>query len=156
MHHRKGQALVEFAMVLPFLIVIVCGIIDFGRFMYTKNSLIHAARSGARAAAITSPLGVTSPAALSSSTGEPAGTIKKNLFNGIDQNSITYEVTLLDPASGTSLSGPAATGNQVCVQLTLANFESITGIFELLGMMTGPNDSNPFSTITANAAMRYE
>jgi len=48
-----GQALVEMAIVLPFLLLLVCGIIEFGRAMYIKNTLTSAARAGVRAAVVT-------------------------------------------------------------------------------------------------------
>ena len=48
----RGQALVEFAMVVPVLVLAVFGIIDFGRYVYTQNSLNEAAREGARAGAV--------------------------------------------------------------------------------------------------------
>ncbi|MEX1029879.1 MAG: TadE family protein [Paenibacillaceae bacterium] len=37
--HEKGQSLVEFALLLPLLLYLVCGIIDFGRIMYTQMQL---------------------------------------------------------------------------------------------------------------------
>ena len=50
--HEKGQALVEFALVLPVLLVILCGIIDFGWLYYNQITLNNAAREGARYAVI--------------------------------------------------------------------------------------------------------
>lgn len=37
--HEKGQSLVEFALLLPLLLYLICGIIDFGRVMYTHMQL---------------------------------------------------------------------------------------------------------------------
>ena len=39
MDKRKGQALVEFIIILPILIVILLGIVDFGLIIYNKNLL---------------------------------------------------------------------------------------------------------------------
>ncbi len=36
---EKGQSLVEFALLLPLLLFMICGIIDFGRVMYTHMQL---------------------------------------------------------------------------------------------------------------------
>ena len=44
----RGQALVEFALILPIFLILLFGIIDFGRYVYTANSLNNAAREGAR------------------------------------------------------------------------------------------------------------
>ena len=49
---EKGQAMVEMALVLPILILIIGGIVDFGWLFYNKLALNNAAREGARYAAI--------------------------------------------------------------------------------------------------------
>lgn len=49
---EKGQALVEFALVLPILLVVLCGIIDFGWILSCQNELTNAAGETARYAAI--------------------------------------------------------------------------------------------------------
>lgn len=48
----RGQALVEFALVLPFFALLLFGIIDLGRYVYTANTLNNAAREGARSATV--------------------------------------------------------------------------------------------------------
>ena len=47
---ERAAALVEFALVLPVLLVIVFGIVDFGRAFYTVNNLTAAVREGGRLA----------------------------------------------------------------------------------------------------------
>lgn len=42
-----AQALVEYALVLPFLLLLVLGAMDIGRMFYTKMILTNAAREGA-------------------------------------------------------------------------------------------------------------
>src|SRR5690606_28464820 len=44
-----GVAAVEFALVVPLLLVVLFGIIDFGFMLYDKAMLTNAAREGARA-----------------------------------------------------------------------------------------------------------
>jgi Flp pilus assembly protein TadG len=44
----RGQALVELAIVLPFFALLLFGIIDLGRYVYTANALNEAAREAAR------------------------------------------------------------------------------------------------------------
>ncbi len=48
----RGAALVEFAIILPLLILLIFGIIEFGRGYHAKTTLTHAAREGARVAAL--------------------------------------------------------------------------------------------------------
>jgi Flp pilus assembly protein TadG len=49
---RRGQALVEFALVAPIFFLILFGIIDFGRYIYYVQILNNAAREGARYAIV--------------------------------------------------------------------------------------------------------
>jgi Flp pilus assembly protein TadG len=44
----RGQALVEFALVIPLFLLILFGIIDMARFVYDSNSLNEVAREAAR------------------------------------------------------------------------------------------------------------
>ena len=44
----RAQALVEFAVVLPVFLLILAGILDFGFILYSRMTVINAARDGAR------------------------------------------------------------------------------------------------------------
>lgn len=48
-----GASAVEFAILLPLVLLIIGGIVDFGRFFFAKIELTNAAREGARAAVVT-------------------------------------------------------------------------------------------------------
>ena len=48
-----GQAMVEFALVIPIFLVVLAAIIYFGFMLFSKMSVINAAREGARVAAMT-------------------------------------------------------------------------------------------------------
>jgi len=48
----RGAVAVEFALVLPLLLILIFGIIDFGRMLNAKITLTEAAREGARATAL--------------------------------------------------------------------------------------------------------
>lgn len=57
----RGAAAVEFAIVLPLLLLIVFGVIDFGRMLYSQVTLTQAAREGSRLLALaTDPVEVRS------------------------------------------------------------------------------------------------
>jgi Flp pilus assembly protein TadG len=49
---RRGQALVEFALVLPLLLLLLVGLFDLGRAVFAYNTLTNAAREGARIAIV--------------------------------------------------------------------------------------------------------
>ena len=46
--HGRGQALVEFSIILPVFFLLVAGMFDFGLGIYSDLTLVNAAREGAR------------------------------------------------------------------------------------------------------------
>ena len=50
--HDRGAAAVEFALVVPLLLLLVFGILDYGRFFFDSVSLRQGAREGARQAVV--------------------------------------------------------------------------------------------------------
>jgi Flp pilus assembly protein TadG len=87
----RGAALVEFAMILPILILLVFGVIEFGRGYHTKSTLTHAARESVRVAALDS--------------GDPVSTAR-NAAPNLNAGAITVTVssdpcTLGDPVTVT-------------------------------------------------------
>ena len=50
--NEKGQAMVEFAIVLPLLLLVICAIIDFGWIFYNNISVNNCSREGARYAIV--------------------------------------------------------------------------------------------------------
>jgi len=158
MRNFKGQVLVETAVVLPILLVLIFGIIDFAIAMMTQNTLTNVAGSGARVAVVTTPLNPETPAVLlSSSKSATAQTIQNSLTNLIPfsfykntiASSVTYKLERLDPASGTPLTGTVKAGDIVRVTLTWPNFPTITPFYKLLG-------SSNSLTLTGAASMRDE
>ena len=49
---ERGTAILEMALLLPVLLLVVLGTIDFGRAVYVHNALANAARDGARFASV--------------------------------------------------------------------------------------------------------
>lgn len=49
---QRGQAVIEFALVLPFMLLILGGIIEFGILFYNKQVIANASREAARAGII--------------------------------------------------------------------------------------------------------
>lgn len=52
LHNKKGQSIVETALVLPIILLVVFGIIDFGRIFNAQIILSNSAREGSRYAAL--------------------------------------------------------------------------------------------------------
>lgn len=61
-HDRSGASGAEFAMLVPLLLLLIFGLIDAGRWMWTYNELAKAAQMGARYAVVAySPAGSYDP-----------------------------------------------------------------------------------------------
>lgn len=54
---RRGQTLVEFALVLPLFVLIVVGLFNVGYGIYAYNTVANAARSAARVAVVNQSAG---------------------------------------------------------------------------------------------------
>lgn len=52
MKSEKGQSIVEFALILPLLVLMLFGIIDFARIFHVYLTMDHAGREAGRAASI--------------------------------------------------------------------------------------------------------
>lgn len=49
---RRGQTLVEFALILPIFVLVLVGIFDFGRAVYAYNTISNASREAVRLAIV--------------------------------------------------------------------------------------------------------
>jgi Flp pilus assembly protein TadG len=59
----RGQALVEFAIIIPIFLLLLFGLLDFGRVVYAQQTIAQDAREGARAglvAALDNPVTIAS------------------------------------------------------------------------------------------------
>ena len=54
--YQKGQDLMEFALVLPLLLLVVIGVMDIGRLFFSAITITNAARVGARYGALRSDI----------------------------------------------------------------------------------------------------
>lgn len=75
---REGQAIVEFAIVLPILLLLICAILDFGVVLYSQMTVINAAREGARAATLMAGDGGSIEARAGDRASEAAGGLDVN------------------------------------------------------------------------------
>lgn len=73
--NQDGVAATEFAVLLPLLVVLVFGIIEFGLVLNTQLSLTGAAREGARVMAIHNDQAAAVDATVSSASMNPAPSV---------------------------------------------------------------------------------
>jgi Flp pilus assembly protein TadG len=69
----RGQSLAEFGLVLPILLLVMMGILDFGRAVFAYNTLSNAARDGARVAIVDQTVTAGVPAAAKEAADQAVG-----------------------------------------------------------------------------------
>jgi len=114
--HESGQNLVEFALVLPILMLIILGIVEFSWAWLQTNTATSAAREAARVAAVT-----TSPYSTAAAEAR-ARTVLQNA--GIDSGAATV-----------TISAPDAATQQITVTVQF-QYHSITGFIPGLNGIT--------------------
>jgi Flp pilus assembly protein TadG len=105
---RRGQALVEFALVFPIFAIMLFGIVDLGRYVFTANSLDNGAREAARSASVS-----TRPAECAGlDRGACAVAIAKSRTWGVPPNGVAVTVTCERYGADGTLVSPAPTPAQ--------------------------------------------
>jgi len=126
--NERGAALVEMALVLPIVILLFLGMIDFGRAIFLYNNLTNAARDGAR-------LGSTQTPTINTTT--ITSTVETRIATYSGAAVSTGHVTVTPP---TSLNSYAVT-----VQISGYPFSPITPLPMVNGM-----------TLSVSASFRWE
>jgi len=70
---QQSQALIEFALISPLLLLLIFGVIDIGRAIFYYDTLNHAAREGARVAVKASTQMPTNASVLTTVLGQVVG-----------------------------------------------------------------------------------
>lgn len=145
MSAEGGNAAVELALVLPFFLVLVMGIIEFGRVLYFKQVITNAARESSRASAT----GFESYISAANRVLNPAG---------IPTPSPTCSTS---PSEGTAsicrtiVTIPVGAASTQAHQVSLAyNAAYITPLGALMALITGKSELGSGITLTSSAVMR--
>lgn len=138
MFHRanrseRGAAAVEMALVLPVLILLIGGIVDFGRAYYTQIILTNAAREGARGAIV-----LADPVARAEAAG-------KNDIPGWQTPVVANRMAPTDPWSVNSAGCTGITTPDAVRVTTSATFN-----YTFLGFLPGLSGTK---TLSSNAVM---
>ena len=86
---RRGATTVEFAIVAPIFLLLVFGLIEFGRMMMVQQSLTNAAREGCRTAVLATTV----------NSSEVEGAVRDYLQSVMSNASNTDEVRVTVPVS---------------------------------------------------------
>jgi Flp pilus assembly protein TadG len=133
---ERGAALVEFALVVPFLMLIMCATIDFGLAVFTLNNLTAAVREGGRYGAAIYPAPVANDTAVSNR-------VVNYIVGGMNGNLTRAQVAALV----TSTAPDPTTGN-ITVRITGYPYRPFTPLASLLNLQTIP--------LNRTAIFRYE
>lgn len=118
---HRGQAIVEFALVLPLFVLIIFGLVDLGRAVYVNNSLAEAAREGAR-------YGSVQARAYDATRRAAVADWIEDQMEAVPNPVVTVECTPSSPALG-------CTVNDILVVTVSSDLEMIT---PLIGGIVGP------------------
>ncbi|QCJ44027.1 pilus assembly protein [Bacillus sp. S3] len=111
MKSEKGQSLVEFALIVPVLILLLLGIMDFARIFHAYLTIDHAGREAARAASIgktkseAEKIGIDSGSSINLTKPNGSVTVTTGSPGANATVTITYPITFLTPVIG-SIVGP--------------------------------------------------
>ncbi len=129
---ESGTSIAEFAIVAGVFFMIIFGIIEFGRLLYTHNALTDAARRGARYAVIHEP----EAGVLTNGTPQNATCVK---------NVVIYGETHITPYPGCDPTGPPLiNGIQTAIIETEYNGADLDG---------DPDSPNPYGTNLGTATV---
>ncbi len=156
---ESGQVLIEFAIVIPLLVLFFAGIVDFGLALNTWNTAQNAAREGARIAAISNNVPTIKNRAqvTGDSVGLQPGDISLSCNRPSSGNNDFSNCTVsLKDNDGTCASGPCSTpgkwleveGDIVKVNVQHA-YKFITPLPRLVGLGSS-------LTVKASIETRYE
>lgn len=141
---EKGASAVEFALVLPVLILLLFGIIEFGLLLYDKAVITNASREGARAGIVY----VTTVGAGGTATAVPPEEITDTVDSYIASSLISLgtdeSVPVTTVAGNCAVAGSAltVTVNYPYSFLVLPNFAKGTGASIMLTATTVMNCEN--------------
>jgi Flp pilus assembly protein TadG len=136
-HREDGQALVEFALVAPLLLMILLGIISFGKAFNYWNDANHLSAEGARFAAVNRKPNPADPASLQMQIRMQGDT--NELRNGGSTDVPTPSQVCIDFPNGTSM-----IGDPVRVTMTFT--------YHWIPIL----DLGASTTVTSTAVMRLE
>ncbi len=136
---ERGQALVETALVVGFLVMLLVGIVEFGRAWMVVSMIRHAARDGARAAAV-------APSSSRVSCGDgTSGCLSSSTMANIDTLVLNEIQAAMDTSTLTKppLSVSQTTSNGIPI-VTVQVTGTVPYIFRIWGSSFGVNLSATF------------
>jgi Flp pilus assembly protein TadG len=142
---KRGEGLVEFAIVLPFFFLLMFGILDMGHLYFVQVTLENAVRQAGRFAVTGRSLpGLSRVASIE--------TIAQNAAPGLD---LTKIIITSSGATSTGGVGNAASGGLPGEDVTISLKTHLTLFTNLMGHFYGTNDVDTFTVATTFRNERF-
>jgi Flp pilus assembly protein TadG len=126
---ERGAALVEFALVVPFLMIMMCATIDFGLCVWTLNNLTAAVREGGRYGAT-----LDGPTWAANGGATAQNLVRDRVYNFIV--GMNTGLTVAQTKALITVSNPDATTRNITVQITGYPYRPVTPLASLMGLQT--------------------
>jgi Flp pilus assembly protein TadG len=143
---EKGQALAEFALLIPIFLMLMFAIVDFGMGFYSWITVTNSAREGARVGAVHAPLNVASSPCFGKASLQQCIEDRVLETAGLADQATKMTVTITN-AQGQS-------GESVVVKVDY-DYDLITPLAGLVNFISG-DTIGPTLNLSSTADMRLE
>jgi Flp pilus assembly protein TadG len=143
---EKGQALAEFALLVPIFLILLFAIVDFGMGFYSWITVTNSAREGARLGAVHPPVDVASSPCFGK------GSLEQCIYDRVlDSADLADEATKM---TVTITNAQGQSGESVAVKVDY-QYDLITPLAGLVQFVSG-NAIGPTLNLSSTADMRLE
>lgn len=124
----------EFALVLPILLLLIFGIVDAGRLIFTYNTVANAARDGARVAIVNQSTAGTDTCDTTSATAWPTGCA---IASGLNLGLTPADVSVTYRDATDTVSCPSLSIGCIAVVSVTGTFQPLTPVIgQLIGQVS--------------------
>ncbi|MEZ9631273.1 hypothetical protein BCT86_13810 [Vibrio breoganii] len=133
--NQKGLAIIEFTIVSSVFLILLFGIIEIGRFLFSLQMLNEITRKAARLGAVCYIVDVNS-SGVGRLTSQNTDSFGSTLNSPIDLSTLQLDVVYLDPA-GTVVTSPKTDSGFESIRYVQAKISGFSYSFSLLGSLFG-------------------
>lgn len=156
---EEAQSLVEFALIVPMLLILVFGVIDFGMGLRAYISVAAATREGARYATVGNPPGAFTPGGCNGATstttvGRVCATINGLTLTNVQNVKVETCNTATPPSCSTATTSNMLPGRSVRVTADY-RYHYITPVKSLVNFLSA-GALTDYLTISSTSDMRIE
>ncbi|GEA51788.1 hypothetical protein VIN01S_25920 [Vibrio inusitatus NBRC 102082] len=134
-HSQKGVAVLEFTIVSTVFLILLFGIIEIGRFLFSLQMLNEITRKAARLGAVCYIVDVDS-SGIGRLTSQNTDSFGSTLNSPIDLSTLQLDVVYLDPA-GSVVTTPKSDDGFDSIRYVQAKISGFSYSFSLLGSLFG-------------------